>query len=294
MKKYLKTKLMRKQIILFFFLYPMIGIAQRNYEKQIREISNELSKKIIGTGKKRIAVVDFTDNEGIRTKLGKFIAEEFNTYLPELSKDFVIIDRSHVNLLIEENQMLKKGLTEPTNAIKLGRLAGIDALIYGTVSPFGNGIKINTKILDLQKGTIIDSSVGNISRTSEIIKLMNESNTDDSGISDADSKSKYIQSRDVDCARFHKGVCLIKNTLSHDIRIKIMDLENFQDLNKPYTIINKIIKAKDQEILSGMYAGINGSRIIELEVYKNPEISYPYETYQLHIVECKIEVLYIK
>lgn len=159
----------------FAFLYLFLFFTQvthAQYEAQIKGITQELSKKVSETGKKRLAVADFTDADGAVTKLGQFISEEFNTFLPEAGQGFEVIDRSRVNVLMRENKLNSTGLTDPNNALKLGRLAGIEALVYGTITPFGENVRVNIKILDLQRGVILRSLAGNITRTADINRLL--------------------------------------------------------------------------------------------------------------------------
>lgn len=163
-------------VFLYLFLF-FTQVTHAQYEAQIKNITQELSKKISETGKKRLAVADFTDADGAVTKLGQFISEEFNTSLPEVGQGFEVIDRSRVNMLLRENKMSSTGLTDPANALKLGKLAGIEALIYGTITPFGESVRVNIKILDLQRGVILRSVAGNITRTADINRLLIETIT---------------------------------------------------------------------------------------------------------------------
>jgi TolB-like protein len=158
--------------VLFWGLVFFTFTAHAQYEAQIKGITQELSKKISETGKKRIAVADFVDTEGTVTKLGQFISEEFNTFLPEAGQGFEVIDRSRINVLMRENKLNSTGLTDPNNALKLGKLAGIEALVYGTITPFGENVRVNIKILDLQRGVILRSLAGNITRTADINRLL--------------------------------------------------------------------------------------------------------------------------
>lgn len=160
-------------ILLIFWVFATIANAQTTYEKQIRDITTELSKKISESAKKRVAVADFTDTDGAVTKLGQFVSEEFNTSLPEAGQGFEVIDRSRINILLRENKMSSTGLTDPANAAKLGKLASIEALIYGTITPFSESVRVNIKILDLQRGVILRSVAGNLTRTADINNLLN-------------------------------------------------------------------------------------------------------------------------
>jgi TolB-like protein len=224
MKKSLTT------LLLFVHLHN--ANAQTTYEKQIRDITTELGKKIAETDKKRVAVADFTDLDGTVTKLGRFIAEEFNTYLPEAGHGLEVIDRSRINVLIKENQMLRKGLTDPSAAAKLGQLAGVNALVFGTLTTFGESVRLNIKILDIQRGVVIRSMIGNITRTADINKLLSElSSTDTNTEIDTDTNPKPLSTGD--CKTKNICVVCVTNQSTQDI---ITILYNSKRTNKELLI----------------------------------------------------------
>lgn len=216
---------------LFFLLTQ---VAQAQYDTQIKGITQELSKKIGETGKKRIAVADFTDADGSVTKLGQFLSEEFNSTLPEVGQGFEVIDRSRVNILLRENKISSTGLTDPSNALKLGKLAGIEALIYGTITPFSESVRVNIKILDLQRGVILRSVAGNITRTADINRLLSETiaTTPASGSPVAETATPTGKKSSADCEE--KRTCTICVTNKSNISIQVItgahDLVGYKSL----------------------------------------------------------------
>lgn len=59
------------------FSFPNLW-ASTSFEKEIDTISKTMAEKIAAAGKKKVAVVDFTDLQGNVTELGRFISEEFS------------------------------------------------------------------------------------------------------------------------------------------------------------------------------------------------------------------------
>ena len=142
------------------------------YEEEIRDISANMAEKISAAGKKTIAVVDFTDLQGNVTELGRFLPEEFSTALVNTGKGFVVIDRIHLKSILKEHKLSASGIIDPTTARKLGKIAGVQALITGTVTPFGDNVRITVKILDTETAKIIGASTANLAKTKAIEELL--------------------------------------------------------------------------------------------------------------------------
>jgi len=142
------------------------------YEKEINRLSLEIADKIAGSGKQKVAVVDFTNIEGNVTALGRFIAEEFSVALAESGKEFQVVDRTHLKSIIKEHKLSKTGLIDPDTARQLGKIAGVEALITGSLTPFGDSVRLVVKVLNTETAAIIGSKRGNIPKTNAIAALI--------------------------------------------------------------------------------------------------------------------------
>lgn len=131
-----------------------------------------MAEKISKAKKTRVAVVDFTDLQGDVTVLGRFIAEEFSVALASAGKDFQVIDRTHLKSIIKEHKLSAAGIIDPQTARELGKIAGVDALVTGTLTPFGDSIRIAVKILDTSTAEVIDAYRINIAKTQAISELL--------------------------------------------------------------------------------------------------------------------------
>ena len=158
---------------LLVILYCCISVQQAiAYEKEIKDLSSTLSESIVKAEKRNIAVVDFTDLEGNVTKLGRFIAEEFSVALLNTAQGFEVVDRTHLKTLIQEHKLSTTGLIDPATARKLGQIAGVEALITGTITPFGETVRLSVKILDTNTAKLIGATAGEIPKTKAIEELL--------------------------------------------------------------------------------------------------------------------------
>lgn len=171
--------------VLLIFLISDFNITMA-YEREIKNLSSIMSENIAKAGRKTIAVVDFTDLQGNVTELGRFVAEEFSVALAGADKGFEVIDRTHLKTILKEHKLAVTDIIDPSTARKLGQIAGVQALITGTITPFGDSVRLSVKILDTASAKVIGASSGDIAKTKAIEELLakgieNEARTDPEG-----------------------------------------------------------------------------------------------------------------
>lgn len=149
------------------------------YEREINSISSAIAENITKSGKKTVAVVDFTDLQGNVTELGRFIAEELSIDLTNTARGFVIIDRTHLKSLLREHKFSISGLVDPAAAKKLGQIAGVDAIVTGSVTPLGKIVKVSCKVIATDTAMVIGAGKGDILRTRGIDELLDKEITTD-------------------------------------------------------------------------------------------------------------------
>ncbi|MCK5057828.1 MAG: hypothetical protein KAT34_14305 [Candidatus Aminicenantes bacterium] len=170
---------MRNSLLKHFLLFVFIFVfclshvySAMDFEKEINRLSQEIAQKIAGAGKKKIAVVDFTDLSGGITELGRFLAEEFSVALAGTGKGFTVVDRIHLQTILKEHKLSATGLIDQNTARDLGKIAGVEALITGSLTPMGESVRVSVKVLDTETAVLIDASRGNIAMTDAIKGLM--------------------------------------------------------------------------------------------------------------------------
>lgn len=159
-------------IFCFFILNVSHVYSAADLEKEINRLSKEIAKKISREGKKKVVVVDFTGLDGSVTELGRFIAEEFSLALAEASKRFIVVDRAHLKTILQEHNLASTGRIDQKTALRLGEIAGIKAIITGSLIPFGKKVRINVKVLDTKTAAIMNVNRGDIAMTDAVKSLM--------------------------------------------------------------------------------------------------------------------------
>jgi TolB-like protein len=149
---------MHKLISIIFIvlsLLLLISNASIAYEKEIKTISTTIADGVSKAGKKTIAVVDFTDLQGNITELGRFVAEELSVNLTTMAKGFKVIDRIHLKTILIEHKLSMSDLVDPNTVKQLGKIAGVDAIVTGTVTPFEDSIRVSVKVIATDTAKIL-------------------------------------------------------------------------------------------------------------------------------------------
>jgi len=176
-------------------IYLTCGSAGLLLAQDLKPVSATLAARIATSGHKTIAVVDFTDLEGNATRLGRFLAEEVSVDLVAEAKGFDVIDRTHLKTILQEHRLSATGLIDPQTARKLGLIAGADALLTGTMTPLGDSIRLDLKVLDTQTAKMLTAASTDIPKTPAIASLLNEQSALASGTRPLTSGSSTTSDR---------------------------------------------------------------------------------------------------
>jgi TolB-like protein len=128
------------------------------YEQEIKKQAEELAERIQRANRKRVAVVDFVDLEGNVSQLGRFLAEELSVTLSTLPTGLEVVDRNHLAAILKEKKLSSDGLLDPTATRRLGQILGVDVLVTGSLTPFGESVRVTAKALDANTAMMIAAS----------------------------------------------------------------------------------------------------------------------------------------
>jgi hypothetical protein len=127
-----------------------------------------------------VAVVDFTGLRGEPTELGRYLAEELSTALvqavqgledhPERPR-FRVIDRVHLRRILDELELSGTGLLDPSETRRIGRIAGVDALVIGSLTSFTDDAHVTVKVLRVGSAELATTDSVRLPRTPTIEDL---------------------------------------------------------------------------------------------------------------------------
>jgi len=149
-------------------ILALIG-TQLALAQDLKTVSSSLSSRIAASGRKTVAVIDFTDLQGNVTELGRFLAEELSVDLVNDARGFEVIDRTHLKSILQEHKLATTGVIDPQTARKLGQIAGVDGLV---IIPLGDSVRLSVKVLDTSTAKMIAASTVEVPKTKAIEDLL--------------------------------------------------------------------------------------------------------------------------
>jgi TolB-like protein len=167
MRATLKQVALLIAVFIFVFDAPFCTFAQ-----DMRPTAAALAAKIAASGRKTVAVVDFTDLQGCVTELGRYMAEDISVALLDNAKGFEVIDRTNLKILMQEHKLASTGIIDPATARKLGQIAGVDALVTGTIAPMSDSVHVSAKVLDTETAKMLGGVTAEIPRTKTVEELL--------------------------------------------------------------------------------------------------------------------------
>ncbi|HEV2964491.1 MAG TPA: FlgO family outer membrane protein [Candidatus Angelobacter sp.] len=159
---------------LFFVVAMMLSQATyaSSHNDEIDGLSTRLADNIAKSGKKSVAVVDFTNLGGEVIELGRFLAEEFSVALAQKANGFDVIDRTYLKAILQEHKLAATGIIDPLTARKLGQIAGVEMLVTGSITPLGDTVRVSVKVLDTATAKVIGAATGDIPKTKAVEELL--------------------------------------------------------------------------------------------------------------------------
>ncbi len=100
-------------------------------------------------------------------QMGEVVAELLQEKLAKVS-GVTLIERVQLKKILEELKLSLLGLTDSSNAGAVGKLAGADAMLVGSVSEVGADFRISLRLVDVKSGKVEKSLAANMSQQSMV------------------------------------------------------------------------------------------------------------------------------
>jgi len=140
-------------------------------EMSLRDLVKQIVSSVEESGKKKVAVLEFSDLDGRVTNFGMYLAEELITRLFK-TKRFEVVERQLLNKVLTEQKLFTTGLIDPNSAKRLGRILGVDAIVSGTITDLGRYLKVNARIISTETGKVFAVAATRVIKDDTVKELM--------------------------------------------------------------------------------------------------------------------------
>lgn len=122
---------------------------------------------------RRAAVLDFVNQNGKTSQLGKFVTAKF-TEISSQKALFTTPSDGEVAAAIKAQGIKYNGTINTENATKLGQALGVDALIVGVLSDLqkGSDVDLAVKMVDTRNGNIISAASASFYRSKQVSGML--------------------------------------------------------------------------------------------------------------------------
>ncbi len=114
----------------------------------------------------------FVNEGGKRSHLGIYVSNALQEFIFDSSK-FDLLERERIDSLLQEHEFNSSGLVSSLTTKKLGNLLGADIVLIGTISLDHKTFKINSRIVDLESGSVLSISHVKVVSTPTYINKFN-------------------------------------------------------------------------------------------------------------------------
>lgn len=165
-----------KRILLLLILISQIALAQKskNQLKAVDDLVEKLSEVKLPSMPIRLAVVPFTssvESNDAKNTFGEYLTETIIGKISENSSQFKVFERSRLDAIFKENELMLSGMMKPSEAIRIGELLPIDALFSGTYTKLKSYVDVSGRLIDVTSGEILSTYSGRIKLNKNIKTL---------------------------------------------------------------------------------------------------------------------------
>jgi TolB-like protein len=145
--------------------------AQKPLGQGIQSLAADILAKVTREQKHRVAVLPFHEMSGRRSVLDGYLAEALLTDFVAAG-NFQVIERAMLDKILGEIQLGKTGVLDSATVRHLGKVAGVDAIVSGTITELNTYLAVNCRLFDAETGQVFAASQTWIVKDSNVMALL--------------------------------------------------------------------------------------------------------------------------
>jgi len=167
------------------------ALAAGSMQESAQEIAQSLVSETLPGGPGTIAIGSVVHGDGTCSALSSFLEEELvDAMFNAGSSGYSIIERSQLDAIFNELELVFDGTVTPETAIQIGQIKGVRGIISGRITSFSDRILFRVRLIDTESGTIFSSARSEFPITQPVSELMAERSRAYCGFSESATSSR--------------------------------------------------------------------------------------------------------
>lgn len=147
--------------------------VEKTLELGMETLAQEIAEPLQQDKKPLLAVLDFNDLSDCVSAFGRLTAEELVTRLFK-TKRVRVVERGLLKKALEELKFNLSELVDPTRAKQLGKQVGANAIVSGTITDMGSSVKINARVIEVERGDVLAAAGVEIAKDESVKQLVSQ------------------------------------------------------------------------------------------------------------------------
>lgn len=154
-------------------LLPIPISAQARLAAGLDTLASRISVSVPGQGKRKIAVLPFRDLSGRPSVFGTYISEELVTRLVNVG-NLDVVERGQLDRVLGELKLGQSGVIDPGTARQVGKVAGVEAIVTGTLTDLDSTVSINCRLIAVETGVTLAAANTRILKDDDVRGILAE------------------------------------------------------------------------------------------------------------------------
>ena len=144
---------------------------QKILAEGIKDLATQIATNVSKEKKQKVAILPFRELDGKPTVLGTYVSEELVTDLFMIG-GLDIVERTMLDRVLGEIKLGQTGVIDPETAKKVGKVAGVDAIVTGSITDLQSYVALNCRLIDAQTGHVFAAAQTKIVKDDDVRKIM--------------------------------------------------------------------------------------------------------------------------
>lgn len=162
------------------------AFAAESIDGSLDEMAAQIVQRTASDGGSNVGISTFTHSDGTCSQLSNYISEFIVDSLFNAGQGQIdIIERSQLSAIFREMELVYDATIAPDTARRLGEIAGVDALVTGSLIEFGEVVKVQARLISTKDGKLFATARSDFPMIGTIGQMMLDRSRASCGFTDA-------------------------------------------------------------------------------------------------------------